>query len=36
MKNHRPAGLRLQQRWGGWNQAPFNAENWLHIVVYGR
>jgi hypothetical protein len=32
----RIAGLRLQQRWGGWNQEPFTAASSAHVSVYGR
>jgi SAM-dependent methyltransferase len=32
----RLAGLRLRQRWGGWNQEPFTGESALHVSVYGR
>ena len=32
----RIAGLRLKQRWGGWNQETFNANSHLHISVYRR
>ena len=32
----RLAGLRLQQRWGGWNGEPFVASSQLHVSVYGR
>jgi SAM-dependent methyltransferase len=32
----RIAGLRLQQRWGGWRQDPFDANSRLHVSVYGR
>lgn len=31
----RIAGLRLKQRWGGWNQEPFNASSHLHVSVFG-
>ena len=30
----RIAGLRLRQRWGGWNGEPFTAASWRHISVY--
>lgn len=32
----RIAGLRLRDRWGGWNQEPFTASSWRHISVYER
>lgn len=32
----RLAGLRLQQRWGGWNREPFDSASDLHVSVYGR
>jgi hypothetical protein len=32
----RIAGLRLKDRWGGWNREPFNATSSTHISVYGR
>jgi SAM-dependent methyltransferase len=32
----RIAGLRLKQRWGGWNQESFNSNSHLHVSVYGR
>jgi SAM-dependent methyltransferase len=32
----RIAGLRLKQRWGGWQQEPFDANSRLHVSVYGR
>lgn len=32
----RLAGLRLKERWGGWNREPFTAESQSHISVYGR
>jgi len=31
----RLAGLRLKERWGGWNREPFNSNNALHVSVYG-
>ncbi|MGA2615118.1 MAG: class I SAM-dependent methyltransferase [Spirochaetia bacterium] len=30
------AGLRLKQRWGGWNREPFKSTSSTHISVYGR
>src|SRR5215813_14258609 len=30
----RIAGLRLQERWGGWNCEPYTASSWRHISVY--
>lgn len=32
----RLAGLRLQDRWGGWKREPFTAESRRHVSVYGR
>jgi SAM-dependent methyltransferase len=32
----RIAGLRLEQRWGGWEQEPFTAASRRHVSVYGR
>lgn len=32
----RIAGLRLLQRWGGWNEEPFTATSRRHVSVYGR
>jgi len=32
----RVAGLRLRDRWGGWNQEPFTASSWRHVSVYER
>ena len=32
----RIAGLRLRERWGGWNGEPFTAASWRHISVYQR
>jgi SAM-dependent methyltransferase len=32
----RLAGLRLRERWGGWNRQPFTAESGSHVSVYGR
>jgi SAM-dependent methyltransferase len=32
----RIAGLRLRERWGGWEQEPFTATSWRHISVYER
>lgn len=32
----RITGLRLRERWGGWNGQPFNATSWRHIGVYER
>ena len=32
----RIAGLRLRERWGGWNHEPFTADSRLHVSVYGR
>ena len=30
------AGLRLRDRFGGWNREPFTAESGMHVSVYGR
>lgn len=30
----RIAGLRLAERWGGWNDEPFTADSRLHVSVY--
>lgn len=30
------AGLRLRERWGGWNREPFSAASASHVSVYGR
>ena len=30
------AGLRLRQRWGGWNREAFDSKSELHVSVYGR
>jgi hypothetical protein len=32
----RIAGLRLKERWGGWNREPFTAASRMHVSVYGR
>ncbi|HEX5861904.1 MAG TPA: class I SAM-dependent methyltransferase [Nocardioides sp.] len=32
----RIAGLRLLERWGGWEGEPFTAESTRHVSVYGR
>ncbi len=32
----RIAGLRLKDRWGGWNKEPFNSASDIHVSVYGR
>jgi 2-polyprenyl-3-methyl-5-hydroxy-6-metoxy-1,4-benzoquinol methylase len=32
----RLAGLRLVERWGGWQREPFTAESSRHVSVYGR
>jgi len=31
----RIAGLRLKDRWGGWDREPFNSSS-AHVSVYGR
>jgi SAM-dependent methyltransferase len=28
------AGLRLRERWGGWNGEPYTATSWRHVSVY--
>jgi len=30
----RIAGLRLRDRWGGWNGEPYTASSWRHVSVY--
>jgi SAM-dependent methyltransferase len=32
----RIAGLRLENRWGGWEHEPFTASSRRHVSVYGR
>jgi hypothetical protein len=32
----RIAGLRLKDRWGGWNREPFNSTSGAHVSVYTR
>jgi len=32
----RIAGLRLRDRWGGWDGEPFTTTSWRHISVYER
>jgi SAM-dependent methyltransferase len=32
----RIAGLRLKERWGGWDRAPFHSSSGAHVSVYGR
>jgi SAM-dependent methyltransferase len=32
----RIAGLRLRERWGGWNGEAFTAASWRHVSVYER
>jgi SAM-dependent methyltransferase len=32
----RIAGLRLRERWGGWNGEPYTAASWRHVSVYER
>lgn len=32
----RIAGLRLRDRWGGWDGEPYTAASWRHISVYQR
>lgn len=31
----RIAGLRLHDRWAGWNEEPFDARSTRHVSVYG-
>jgi hypothetical protein len=33
---HGIAGLRLRDRWGGWDKEPFSATSRRHISVYER
>ncbi|HEY4028630.1 MAG TPA: class I SAM-dependent methyltransferase [Candidatus Dormibacteraeota bacterium] len=32
----RIAGLRLRERWGGWNGEPYTASSWRHVSLYER
>lgn len=32
----RIAGLRLKDRWAGWNREPFTSTSGMHVSVYGR
>ncbi|MCK6460589.1 MAG: class I SAM-dependent methyltransferase [Planctomycetes bacterium] len=32
----RIAGLRLKERWGGWDRTPFESKSGVHVSVYGR
>jgi hypothetical protein len=32
----RLAGLRLRNRWAGWDQEPFTSESHFHVSVYER
>jgi hypothetical protein len=32
----RIAGLRLKERYGGWQGESFTGSSWRHISVYGR
>jgi hypothetical protein len=32
----RIAGLRLKDRWSGWNREPFTSTSSRHVSVYGR
>jgi hypothetical protein len=32
----RIAGLRLKERWGGWNRESFNSGSGAHVSVYLR
>ena len=35
-KQDEAPGLRLRERWGGWNGEPFTAASWRHVSVYER
>ena len=28
------AGLRLRERWSGWDRSPYPARNWMHVSVW--
>ena len=30
------AGMRLRERWSGWNRQPFGARNGQHVSIYER
>jgi SAM-dependent methyltransferase len=30
------AGLKLNERWGGWDRQPFTSQSSLHVSIYGR
>lgn len=30
------AGLRLRDRWGGWNREPFTTDSRMHVSVWGK
>lgn len=32
----RIAGLRLRDRWAGWDEETFTATSWRHVSVYER
>jgi SAM-dependent methyltransferase len=32
----RLAGLRLRERWGGWDRQPFPSKSWTHVSVWER
>jgi hypothetical protein len=32
----RIAGVRLKNRWGGWEREPFNSSSSAHVSVYAR
>jgi hypothetical protein len=32
----RIAGLRLKERWAGWNREPLDSTSGMHVSVYGR
>jgi SAM-dependent methyltransferase len=32
----RIAGMRLRDRWGGWNREPFTSESTKHVSVWGK
>jgi hypothetical protein len=32
----RLAGLRLRERWGGWDRQPYPSRSWTHVSVWER
>jgi hypothetical protein len=32
----RIAGLRLRERWAGWNREPYTATSWRHVSICER